>query len=343
MIGSFKTIQVLLLTLFGALAAVPWVGDAYIVFVAELMLIYIVLAIGLNLLIGYAGQFAFSHAAMFGIGAYATGLTMLDAHLPFPLALLCGMLAAGTVGVLISIPAFRLSGVYLGLTTLAFAEFTSWVMVHGKSVTRGASGFSVPAISFNPFPVSNATGTFYVAWFSAVVVLFFAWRLVRSRIGRAFAAIRDDETSAEALGINIRLYKGIAFGTSSALAGLAGGLFAVTLGYVSPESFDITQMVLQLTMILFGGLGSLAGSVFGAASIVVLNEVTRELKGVQEIVYGVLLLLFVRFQPRGIAAIAARLLPGWREDMHMPAESQRPESTIPEMSGGNVPKEGVSS
>lgn len=302
--------------LFVGLAILPIYANAYILFVANLLFIYIILALGLNLLVGFAGQFALANAAMFGIGAYGTGLLQVSGHMPYWVALPGGAFLAMAIGTLIALPALRLSGLYLALATLAFAQSTQWAFIHWKSVTFGASGFPTPELDFSPLPIVPEIGVYYVSWLACILLIVFAWNAMRSRIGRTFVAIRDGELVAEALGINLLKYKTMAFALSGFYAGLAGGLHAPLLNYVAPETFDLFQVVMHKTMIVVGGIGSVVGSVLGAVFLIVANEVLREFKSAQEIAFGGLLLVFVLFMPHGIVAMIRGLLPGWEEPFH---------------------------
>jgi branched-chain amino acid transport system permease protein len=304
-----------LLALLALAAAIPAFANPYHVFVANLVLIYVLLAVGLNILVGYAGQLAFANAAMFGIGAYGTGLLQVHFGWPFWLAFPSGALIATAVGLAISLPALRLSGLYLALSTLAFAQFTQWVFLHWEPVTFGAGGFRTPMVSFAPLPIERPLGLYYLSLIIVVGLFLFAQSLVRSRIGRAFVAVRDGEVAAESLGIGLLRYKALAFGMSGFYAGIAGGLFSAMLNFVAPEGFDLFQMVLQKAMIVVGGLGSVTGALLGAGVIVILLEALREFKGTQEIVFGALLLVFVIFMRGGIVSVLKRNLPGWEEPL----------------------------
>ena len=302
--------------LFVGLAVVPFIASQYIVFVSNLLFIYIILALGLNVLVGFAGQFALANAAMFGIGAYGTGLLQVTAHLPYWLALPGGSLLAMTVGTLMALPALRLSGLYLALATLAFAQFTQWTFIHWREVTRGASGFATPEVDFSALGVRADVGVYYLSWILCILLVAFAWNIMRSRIGRAFVALRDGEIAAEALGINLLKYKTMAFAISGFYAGLAGGLHSALLNYVAPDSFDLFQVVMHKTMVVVGGIGSVVGSVLGAVVLIAANEALREFKSAQEVAFGSLLLLFVLFTPYGIVSMVKRRLPGWEEPFH---------------------------
>jgi branched-chain amino acid transport system permease protein len=305
-----------LIALFAALTLLPAVANQYTLFIGNMLLLYVILAVGLNLLVGFAGQLAFANAAMYGIGAYGAGLLQVKLGFPYWIAGPCGALIAMGIGTLLAFPALRLSGIYLALATLAFAQTTQWVLLHWEKVTFGAGGFPVPVPDFSPLPISPDYGMYYVSWTVTVGLLIVAWHAMRSRIGRAFIAMRDGEIAAQALGVNLLKYKAMAFALSGFYAGTAGALYCAVLGFVAPEGFDLFQMVLHKAMVVVGGLGSIVGSVLGAALLVYLLEVLREFKATQEIVFGALLLGFVLFQPQGIVTFLKRWLPGWGEPLH---------------------------
>lgn len=308
--------NVLLALLIVAIAAPPF-ANFYHLLVVNLIVIYALLAIGLNILVGYAGQLAFANAAMFGIGAYTTGLLQVRLGWSFWLAFPSGALIAAAVGLAISLPALRLRGLYLALSTLAFAQATQWVFLHWENVTFGAGGFKTPALSFAPLPVSKPLGLYYLSLVLAVALFIFAQNLVASRVGRAFIAVRDGDVAAESLGIDLLRYKALAFGISGFYAGVAGGLYSALLNFVAPEGFDLFQMVMQKAMIVVGGLGSVVGALLGAGIIIILLEALREVKGFQEIVFGALLVIFVLFMRGGLVALIKRHVRGWEEPVRL--------------------------
>jgi len=315
--------------LFLAFAVVPWVANPYVLFVCNLALLYIILAVGLNILVGFAGQFALANAAMFGIGAYGTGLLEVRLGVPYALAAPGGALLAMLIGTAIVFPALRLSGIYLALSTLAFAMFSQWVLLHWNSVTYGGGGFRVPNLDLSPLPIGPDLAVYYLSWAVTVVLVVLAWSLVRSRIGRALVAIRDGEIAAQSLGIDLLGYKALAFAVSALYAGIAGALYAPLLGYISPEGFDLFQMIIQKSMIVVGGMGSIVGSVIGAVVMVAVLELLREFKSTQEIVFGSILIAFVLFRPRGIVTWLNRL-PGWGEPL---SAFDRRRYAVPESEG----------
>ena len=299
-----------------ALAALPALANPYILYVTNIALIYVILAVGLNLLLGYAGQFAFANAALFGIGAYATGLLQVKLGLSFWIAFPVAVLFTTLVGVVVALPALRLSGLYLALVTLAFAQFTQWLMLNWERVTFGAGGFRVPALTFGP--VAPALGLYYVTLLLAGLLVAVAWNTVRSGIGRALVAVRDSEVAAEALAVDLARYKTIAFSLSALYAGVAGGLYSAILSFVAPEGFDLFQMVVQFSMVVVGGLGSVWGSVLGAGLLIGLQEALRAFKGGQEIAFGLLLMACIIFLPDGLISLVKRRVPGWEEPLRAP-------------------------
>jgi len=308
--------NVLLALLVISIVAPPFT-NFYHLLVANLIVIYVLLAIGLNILVGYAGQLAFANAAMFGIGAYTTGLLQVRLGWSFWLAFPSGALVAAAVGLAISLPALRLRGLYLALSTLAFAQATQWVFLHWENVTFGAGGFKTPPLSFAPLPIEKPLGLYYLSLVLAVGLFLFAQNLVASRVGRAFIAVRDGDVAAESLGVDLLRYKALAFGISGFYAGIAGGLYSALLNFVAPEGFDLFQMVLQKSMIVVGGLGSVVGALLGAGIIIVLLEALREFKGLQEIVFGALLVIFVLFMRGGLVALIKRHVRGWEEPVRL--------------------------
>lgn len=320
--------HVLGLVVLALMALLPLVANPYILFISTQLAIFVILAVGLNLLVGYCGQLAFSQAALFGIGAYTAGLLKVHFGLSFLLTVPAGALVALVVGLAMAWPALRLSGLYLALATLAFAQFTQWVLLNWEKVTFGAGGFRLSRPAFGV--ASAEVGTFYVAIAAAAILVVLASRIVRSRLGRAIIAIRDGEVAAESLGVDLFRYKALAFGLSALYAGIAGGINAMALGYVAPETYDLFLAVLLKAMIVLGGLGSIAGSVVGAGIVLVILEGLRAFKSAQEIVFGAVLLSCVLFAPSGLAGYLAGYFASWRErylidmDAHPPAPPSPP-------------------
>ena len=215
-----------------------------------------------------------------------------------------------------------MSGLYLALSTLAFAQATQWVFLHWENVTFGAGGFKTPHLSFAPLPVDKSVGLYYLSLVLVVLLYLFGRHVVTSRIGRAFVAVRDSEVAAKSLGIDLLRYKALAFGISGFYAGVAGGLYSALLNFVAPEGYDLFQMIIQKSTIVVGGMGSIAGSVIGASIIILVLELLREVKGMQEIAFGALLVGFVLFMRGGLIAVLRRYIRGWEEPLRMTPGNQ---------------------
>jgi branched-chain amino acid transport system permease protein len=237
---------------------------------------------------------------------------------PYLLAVAAGAICTTAIGLLVALPALRLSGLYLAMATLAFAQFTQWVLLNWEKLTFGAGGFRIPPPRFDPLPLDSAQGIYYLSLLMAAVLVLLAWNIVRSRVGRALVAIRDSELAAEALAVDLARYKTIAFVLSAFYAGMAGALYSATLNFVAPEGYDLFQMVVQFSMVVVGGLGSIWGSVLGAALLLAMQEGLRAFKGAQEIAFGLLLMLCIIFLPEGLISFLKGHLPGWSEPLRRP-------------------------
>jgi branched-chain amino acid transport system permease protein len=272
----------------------------------NLVLVYVILGIGLNFLLGYAGQFAFAHAALMGIGAYTTAVMTTRLGVSFWIALPLSGVTAMIVGSLGALPAMRMRRVYLALVTLAFAELLHWIFVHWKSVTAGTDGMSVRAPTLFGYSLRGDENVFYVLLAAVVLLYIVGRRIVESRIGRSFVAIRENEIVAQSCGISLRRTKAVVFALSAFYAGIGGSLFALTLGYIVPDSFNLFQLVVHFSIVVIGGLISMYGSIIGAVILTALPELLRDFQALQEIIYGVLLMIFIILMPTGIAGVAKR-------------------------------------
>jgi branched-chain amino acid transport system permease protein len=298
------------------LCLLPLVLNDYQQFVANTMLVYCLAAVGFNVVLGYLGQLAFANAAFFGIGAYATGLSVVHFGLPFPAAMVVGALAGALGGVVVALPALRVSGYYLAIVTLAFTELMRWTYVHADQVTFGSSGFNVPPASLFGVALTSETAKFYVFLLVVALGIWATARLLRSRFGRAFAAVRNNPMAAASLGISAVHVNIIAFAWSGMIVGLAGALYAALNGRLTPDTFGLSQMLLHFAMVMFGGLGSLAGSVIGAIAVTGAPEMLRNLPGLEEIAFSVLLMIVLLFMPKGVGGLIASRIPALREPLH---------------------------
>lgn len=289
--------------------AAPLAIGPYLQYVLNLTVTYCVLSLGLNIVLGFAGLVSFAHSIFMGIGAYATTLLMRKLGLPFVLALPVAGAVSALVGFCVGIPAVRVRGLYLALVTIACMYFFVWVFVHWDAVTNGTTGLAVQTASFFGFPLSTDRRKFYPLLLIAVVMYLAATWLMRSRLGRAFVMARDAELAAAACGIDIMRTRAIAFAVSAFYAGVGGGMFAVTVGFVDPNAFGMLQMVTQFGMVLIGGLSSIAGALIGAVLLTALPEFLRQFRGAEEVLYGLALILSIVFMPDGIAGVMRQR--GW--------------------------------
>jgi len=293
---------------------VPLFTNPYTQFVINLMLVYVLVAVGFNIVIGNLGQLAFANTAFFGIGAYATGLLMADVGLPFWAALLPGGAMGALAGFLASVTALRgIRIYYLAIVTLAFGELMRWVYIHADVITRGTDGLPIPMATVFGVALDSEVKKFYVFLVIATVVVKGTSNLLRSRIGRAIVAIKDNESATASLGIPTARYIVLAFVWSGFVVGIAGGMFAVLIGRVVPDSFGLIELIFHFAMVMVGGFGSLAGSVLGAIVLTALPEYFRSFPGLEEMFFGVLLVVVLLFLPKGLASLFARYLPMFRQ------------------------------
>lgn len=269
--------------------------------------INVLLAIGLDFVLGYAGQLNIGQSAFYGIGAYASTLLVMKLALPFWLAFALGVLISAIAGALLSLFAVRLRGHYLAIASLGFAVITYQILLNWISLTQGPLGIYAiappPAITLPwlpPIVFTNLANLFYLTAGFAVLVYFILDQLVRSPIGEALTAIREDELSAVSLGIDGPKWKTFAFAVSSAVAGAAGCFYASFVGTLVPDAFFITESFSILAMVIVGGMGTLIGPVFGAILLTMLPELLRGLGDLRLIVYGASVTLVVLFMPGGL-------------------------------------------
>lgn len=293
-----------------ALIVAPWVLDAYWLSQLNFVLIYGIVGLGIMLLAGFTGQFSIGHAAFLGVGAY-TQSVLMGMGWPFLLCLIVAMVLSAVVGAVIAMPALRLKGIYLGIATLSFGFIVEEVFARWESVTKGNSGMSVPTPVMFGWDLSAGSGFYWVCLALAVLSTLGILNLLRSPTGRAFVAIRDSEISAQSMGIHLARYKTLSFAVSAALAGLGGALYAHKLSFISPEQFGILQSIDLLMLVVIGGLGSVHGAFLGAMFLITMPQLIAISKdhlpaaigqapGLQSVVYGVVLIAFVMFEPLGL-------------------------------------------
>jgi branched-chain amino acid transport system permease protein len=294
----------------GALTAPFWVRNPYHLHVLIMSGVFTILALSLNLLLGYTGQLSLGHAAFFGIGAYTSALITLRWEWPFWPALAGAAVSSGLAGWAIGRLALRVRGAYFVLVTISFAGVISLVSVNWMDLTNGPLGLpGVPAPELGPWSLRTKTAYYYLVLAAAALAYLVCARVVRSRVGRALVALRENEPLAESVGIDGTRYLVLATVLSAGMAGVAGSLYAHYTRFVSPEVFLFSYTVTMVIMVVAGGKGTLAGPVVGAVLFTVLPEALREAMAWQWqlLAYGVLLILLVFFLPRGIVpALAGR-------------------------------------
>ena len=296
----------LLLLLLGA----PWLVAEYWLAQLTFVLIYAVAGLGLMLLAGYTGLFSLGHAAFLGVGAY-TQAVLTNAGVPFPVALAGAAALSAAVGFVVGLPALRVKGIYLGMATLSFGFIVEEVLARWESVTGGNAGIHIKKPTMLGWTLDTGESFYFLCLLVAVVATLGILNLLRSPTGRAFVAIRDSEISAQSMGIDLAHYKTLSFAISAALAGVAGALYAHKLQFISPDQFNILQSIDLLLMIVIGGLGSVHGAFLGAIFLISMPQAIAMLKdylpatvgqapGLQGLVYGVVLIAFVLFEPMGL-------------------------------------------
>jgi branched-chain amino acid transport system permease protein len=303
-----------------ALLLLPLVLDSHAMALVNLMTLAAVGAIGLNILVGYTGQVSLGHGAFMMVGSYTAAILSVRYDVPFWLALPCGGAAAALVGVFFGIPSLRIKGLYLAIATLAAQFIIEWVINHSTWISGGAQAtiyISTPTLF--GWEINTEYRRFYMILPVAVIAYVGALNLVRSRVGRAFIAVRDRDVAAEIIGVSVFKYKLLAFAVSSFYAGVAGALWTYYLKIANYEHFTLVTSIQYLAMIIIGGLGSVLGSVFGAVFITLLPivlvyvveglarfvgfqyaAIADFLANLRLIIFGSLIILFLAIEPAGL-------------------------------------------
>jgi branched-chain amino acid transport system permease protein len=300
----------------------PFFANDYLLYIANMIGIAVIASVGLNILTGFTGQISLGHAAFAGVGGYSLAILMTRLDLSFWVALPLSGLIAAAAGLIIGIPSLRVKGLYLCIATLAAQFILEYIFTNWDSMTRGIRGINVPPPSLGDFVINNERRFYYLTLILAIIAVFYARNLVRSRVGRAFVAIRDRDLAAEIIGIHLFRYKLTAFAISSFYAGIAGALLVSFMRIVTPEHFPFHLSIQYLAMVIVGGLGSVLGSIFGAVFMTLVPEILNVLAGalkdvikggaqliipMKEVVFGTLIVLFLIFEPRGLAEIWRRI------------------------------------
>ena len=322
----------LILILF--LAAFPFLFKNYYVYVANYVAINVLVAIGLNLLVGYTGQISLGHAGFFAIGAYGTVILMAKLHVPFLVSLPAAGLISALFGFLLGFPALRLEGPYLSIATLGFG-LTITRVIGRVEFFGGRQGLHAPELTIGPWHLNTDRDFYYLLITLTVLLTLAARNLIKTKVGRAFIAIRDADVAAETMGVNLMGYKTLAFAISAFYTGIAGGLYAFVLRFIEPELFSLLMSILFLAMVVVGGLGSIFGAIAGACLLSWLDLELRNIlsipylgewltvlsksyfsitgvSNIQFILYGLIMVLIMLFEPLGIYGFWIRTKIYWR-------------------------------
>lgn len=325
--------------LFGVALVMMLTGlmDRYVMQVFTLAGINIIIALGLNLISGFTGQLALGHAGFMAIGAYTTAVMQMQFGLPLLPALLVAGLVSAFVGLLIGFPTLRLKGDYLAIVTLGFGEIIRVIAVNLPAITGGAAGLKdVPG--FTPIARENQFWGFIWVFWMVVAVIFLVSNLIKSSHGRALISIREDETAANAMGVNVFYYKMFAFVLSAFIAGLGGGLYAPFARYLTPQPFNFIRSVEFLIIVVLGGMGSITGTVVTGFLLISLQEFLRDLQDYRLVMYSLILILMMLFRPQGLmgsreftlANLLGRVAPGLGTWLYRPRSGPHGRAGLPE-------------
>lgn len=302
-------------------------------YIVNLITVHAIVAVGLNILVGYTGQISMGHAGFFAIGAFTSVILVSKWSLPLFIALPIAGFTSSAFGFLLGLPSLRLKGPYLAIATLGFGMAVTTTIKH-LEFFGGRMGLQAPKLAFLGTPVKDIH-LYYMILIIAIVMVIGAVKLMKTRVGRAFIAIRDSDIAAEAMGVNLTYYKTLAFAVSAFYTGIAGGLYAFILGFINPESFHLIMSITFLAMVVVGGLGSIMGSISGAAlmtfldiklqaiqdisligpALVTFSQKYMSLAGISNIaviVYGLIMILIVLFEPLGIFGFWIRCKRYWK-------------------------------
>jgi branched-chain amino acid transport system permease protein len=284
------------------LLILPFTVSGYVLYVVNLLMVFVVLALGMHVVIGESGQFALAHAAFFGIGIYTAGIINTAWHLPFFLSIIAGGLVSAVLGYLIGYLALRMRDIYLALATFAFGEAMQWVFLSWEKVTGGSNGMRMDPAELFGYKLTNDLQAYPFVIVLTGLMLWLTVTLARSQYGSSLRAVRESDVAAMAMGINVKAAKQSAFAISAAFAGIAGGMYTLFTSFIHPESLGFQTTILVLTMVVVGGMGSVRGAVAGAIAFGLISELLRQLMSVQEIIYGLILMGFMMFKPKGLFA-----------------------------------------
>ncbi len=295
---------------------IPLFTGTYMLTIVITTMSIIIAALGIQILTGYCGQLSVGHAAFVAVGAYTSALLVSQSGLSFWIAVPVAAIAAGLVGLLVGLTSIRLKGFYLIISTLAAQFIIMYVIIHWTSVTGGSFGMSAPAPKLGGIEFATTQSYFYIVFVALLIATYVAKNIVRTNVGRAFIAIRDNDLAAEVMGIHLTVYKLLAFFIGCAFAGIGGALAAHARGVITPDSYTLIQSFWYLGYIIVGGLGTITGVFFGVIFISALNNglamflsslstifpgAGSLLAPLMLVIFGLVIILFLIFEPRGLA------------------------------------------
>jgi branched-chain amino acid transport system permease protein len=304
--ASFGVGKMLLGLCFALACIAPSVLNGYALYILTLTGVFAIVALGLNLLTGYAGQISLCHAAFFGVGAYATAILTQKAGAPYLLSIFAGALFTAAIGAIVAVPAMRLKSLYLAIATLGFGVVLQKIIFEWRGLTNGGGGLALSPPSIAGYEL-GAADLYYLTLAFLMLGLWGAWNISRGRTGRALLIIKESEIAAGALGIPSARYKVIAFAVSAFYAAVAGGLFAYLVRFIHPENFSVGLSIAFLSMVVIGGLGTIGGSILGAAFYVIVPELLRGIKDAPGLVFGLLLVIVMVLMPQGLWGLVRRV------------------------------------
>jgi branched-chain amino acid transport system permease protein len=276
--------------------------DYYYLSILTMAGIIAIVVMGLNLLLGFAGQISLGHGALFGISAYTTAILTGTYELPLAVGMFAGVVLTALVALVVGMPVLKLKGYYLAMATLGFGLIVYIIFNEAIGLTGGPSGFvGVPQIQVKGFVFDSDLSYFFLVWTTVTLVLLVSLNLIHSRVGRALMALHASDKAARSMGIDAARYKLFVFVLSAIFAGIAGVLYAHYLNFVAPSSFGFHFSVQLITMVVLGGMASLWGGVAGAVFLTVMPEFLRAYENMEVIIYGLILILCMMYLPQGMA------------------------------------------
>jgi branched-chain amino acid transport system permease protein len=302
-------------------APLIFISRAYMLLMFCIVGLYVISVTGLDILFGYSGQVSFGHAAFYGLGAYSTAILSRNYSVPPLLSMLIAIAITVIVAVLLALPAARLQRHFLSLLTTAFGMVFYLLAGNMTDLTGGFIGLSnIPRISIGAFRFDDYFKFYYLILLIAIVGLILKERIVRSRQGRAFIAIREDSLAASGSGINVSRYKVVAFAVSAAYMACAGALYAHMVGFISPDTFDRNRSIIFISMLILGGKGNFYGPIIGAVPVTFINQYFQFMGTYLDLLYGGVIVLVLMFMPRGISGSYRALITAMRHKLSKSAK-----------------------